>query len=101
MQPPDDPSEDVGAAQELRDVSQRLMAAIEDLRRLEAESRKVDVGSREFEVVSGQITILSKGIFAMATQQQALGEVVPRQNTTLDELDGGSRARPLSARPRR
>jgi hypothetical protein len=75
------------ASRELRAVSNRILAELDAVRRLEVESRQFRVGSHEFEVISAEIEARAKGIFAMAAEQRSLGQAVPPQNASLEELD--------------
>jgi hypothetical protein len=81
------PDDSENPAQPLADVSRRILAAADELRRLERESRTMRPGSREFALISAEIETRSKLIFRMATEQRSLAEIVPPQDRTLEELD--------------
>lgn len=75
------------ASHELRDVSRQILSEIAQLKKLERESRGLRMGSPEFREKSGQITEQAHRIFALASEQQALAEVVPPQAESLEDMD--------------
>ena len=48
-------SEALRGSRNLRDVSKRILAAVDELRRMEQESRTMRIGSREFHLISAEI----------------------------------------------
>jgi hypothetical protein len=75
------------ASRELRDLSKRILAAVDTLRNLEAQSRTLALGSTEFHLKSAEIADQAKLIFSMAAEQHSLSETVPPQRESLEDLD--------------
>lgn len=73
-------------ARGLRDLSDRLIEEIETLRRLEAQSREVPIGSPEFERLSQEITDHAHSVFGMSARQEALGVEARFQDRTVNEV---------------
>jgi hypothetical protein len=73
-------------ARGLRDLSDRLIQEIETLRRLEAQSREVPIGSPEFERLSQEITDHARSVFGMSARQEALGVEARFQERTVNEV---------------
>ena len=93
MPSPHDPDDPEGASREatdegrrLRDLSDRLIAAIGTIRRLEHRSRELPIGSPEFEDVSKQITDRVHSVFLMSAEQEALGTGARVQERTINEI---------------
>jgi hypothetical protein len=74
-------------AHELRHVSARIVAALDELKHLERESRKVRVGSAEFELLSAEIAARAKAIFALANEEQLLGDSMPPTEPSIEDFD--------------
>jgi hypothetical protein len=76
----------VSEARGLRDLSDRLIKEIATLRRLEAESRAVPIGSPEFKRLSQEITDHAHSVFRMSAGQEALGVEARFQDRTVNEV---------------
>jgi hypothetical protein len=74
-------------AHELRHLSDRIVAALDELKHLEIESRKVRVGSAEFELLSAEIAARAKAIFALVNEEQSLGDSMPRTEVSIEDFD--------------
>jgi hypothetical protein len=80
----------------LREVSKRLLAHIRDLHELERQSRTVPMGSPEFTRLSADITTLSREVFRLSEEQEAVGGRIPEQSTTVEDMDSLDENRPRS-----
>ncbi|MFL5779004.1 MAG: hypothetical protein ACJ761_08695 [Chloroflexota bacterium] len=71
---------------QLRDRSDELIDAVDDLRRLEQEKRTEPISSDEFHDLADAVTRKSRSIFSIALDQEATGEDAESQDTTIDEV---------------
>jgi len=81
----------------LRELSDRLIAEIETIRKLEGRARELPIGSREFEEVSREITDHVHYVFRMSAEQEALGVQARAQDRTINDIpppEGEERPRP-------
>jgi hypothetical protein len=83
----DDSARVIDAGRQLRDLSKRILEEIDGLRRLESESRRLPVGSPEFERLSREIADRARQIFGMAGEQRVLAEEALPDDRTLEDLD--------------
>ena len=74
----------IEAGRELRDVSDRLISAIQTIRRLEDEARRLPIGSPDWERISQEITAEVHGVYLLSTQQEALGAEARSADQTID-----------------
>ena len=77
----------VSGPEELRGISNRLLAHIADLHELERQSRTVGVGSPEFACLSARVTKLSQDVHRLAEEQEAIGLRLAPEPTTIEDLD--------------
>jgi signal transduction histidine kinase len=75
--PPDD-SLQRQAKRVLREDSDRLLEAVEELRSLEREKRGLEISSDRFQVVAKRVEDKAREVFRLAEEQQQDGEVVDR-----------------------
>jgi hypothetical protein len=77
----------IAQSRQLRDLSKQLLGQIDELRRLELESRTAAIGSPEFMRLSADITALSRDVFRLSSEQETAGQALAPQPATLEELD--------------
>lgn len=80
----------IDTGHQLRDLSTRILAEVDELRRLEVESRTLRIGSDEFERLSRTIADRSRDIFRMTGEQVALAEVIDPDERSLEDLERAS-----------
>jgi hypothetical protein len=82
---------------DLRGISNRLIAHIADLHALEQRSRAVPIGSAELARLSAGVTALSRDILRLAAEQESVGRRLSQQPTTIEQLDASEANDNLSA----
>lgn len=80
----------IDAGRQLRDLSTRILAEVDDLRRLEVESRSLSIGSPEFERLSREIAERARDIFRMSGEQLRLAEAADPDERTIEDLERAS-----------
>jgi hypothetical protein len=73
-------------SERLRDVSNRLLQAIDAMRHLEREARKLPTGTPEFERVSAEITARAREVFSLAGEQEEAARELPAGGPPINEL---------------
>jgi hypothetical protein len=63
-----------GHRRQVRDVSDGLLKKLRELKDLEAYKRRLDIGSREFDRLAGEIADKSREIFDLAHAEKAAGD---------------------------
>jgi hypothetical protein len=71
----------------LAELSARIVAEIDRLKQLEAESRALPIGSRESALKSAEVAAQARLLYRMTTEQLSLAEEMAPQPETIDELD--------------
>jgi hypothetical protein len=78
MTRPPDESLQRQAKRVLREDSDRLLEAVEELRSLEREKRGLEVSSDQFQAMAKRVEDKAREVFRLAEEQQQDGEVVDR-----------------------
>jgi hypothetical protein len=77
---------DESARAVLRDDSDRLLEAVDELRALEREKRLQDVSSRPFHDLARQVEEKAREVFRLAEQEERHGSVASRDDP-IEEYD--------------
>jgi signal transduction histidine kinase len=80
---------DQGARAVLRDDSDRLLQAVDELRALEREKRLQDVSSRPFHDLARQVEEKAREVFRLAEQQESHGSIAAHDDPIEDTDPGG------------
>ncbi len=71
----------------LVDESDRLLAALGEIRAMESRKRAEDISSDEFNELAEQIHDKSREIFQITDQQEQLGRLIPHSAESIDDVD--------------
>jgi hypothetical protein len=66
--------------------SERLLAAVAELRALEARKRLETISSPEFRSLAGEVETKSQEIFRLATEQIDLAGDIPTRGDSIDDV---------------
>ena len=67
--------------------SDRLLAALEEIRAMEARKRSEHISNDEFNALAEQIHEKSREIFQITGEQEAIGQSIPPSNESIEDLD--------------
>ena len=85
----------------LREDSDRLLQAVEELRALERKKRATEISSEPFHELARQVEDKAREVFRLAEEQQVDGEVVDRLEETQGDGTAGNIDETPEDRPRR
>lgn len=72
---------------DLADRSNRLLEAVDELRELERRKRRETISTPSFHHLADDVKAKSHEIFRMADAQELVGDMVPTQKVSIDDVD--------------
>jgi hypothetical protein len=75
---------------ELAQRSDKMLDAIDDLRRLEAQKREETISTPPFHRLAEAVTEKSREVFRMAYRQESVGDATETTNESIKDLDDGA-----------
>jgi hypothetical protein len=67
--------------------SDRLLAALDEIRAMEARKRAENISTAEFNELADRIHEKSREIFQITGEQEAIGHSIPESDESIDDLD--------------
>ena len=67
--------------------SDRLLAALDEIRAIEARKRAENISTAEFNELADRIHEKSREIFQITGEQEAIGHSIPESDESIDDLD--------------
>ena len=67
--------------------SDRLLAALDEIRAMEARKRAANISTDEFNELADRIHEKSREIFQITGEQEAIGHAIPESDESIDDLE--------------